>query len=128
MRIKTNMYIRQKTTIAAKETKTPGNKDESSFSLSYTQSGDGSCVSAMSGSDQDSVLTGPQLEGKVAYFIVNGFRATDPIMVDPATGLDTINVAGKYFGNALDLTTMYAPKIDDDWWKGQATQEMAYCG
>ena len=112
VRIKTNMYIQQKKSITSKETKTVGNKDESSFTLSYTQSGDGSCVSAMSGSDQDSVLTGPQLEGKVAYFIVNGFKATDPIMVDPATGLDTINVAGKYFGNALDLTTMYAPKID----------------
>lgn len=112
VRIKTNMYIRQKKTISYKETKTPGNKDESSFTLSYTQSGDGSCVSALSGNDQDSVLTGPQLEGKVSYFIVNGFRATDPIMTDPGSNLDTINVAGKYFGNALDLTTMYAPKID----------------
>lgn len=115
VRIKTNMYIQQKKSITSKETKTAGNKDESSFSLCYVQSGDGSCVSALSGtgSTENVELCGAQMQGlDIRYFVVNGYRATDPVMTDPATGADTISVAGSYFGGGLDLSTLYAPKVD----------------
>ena len=115
VRIKTNMYIQQKKSITSKETKTAGNKDESSFSLCYVQTGDGSCVSALAGGGQSEnvELCGAQMQGlDIRYFVVNGYRATDPVMTDPATGADTISVAGSYFGGGLDLSTLYAPKID----------------
>lgn len=115
VRIKTNMLLRQKTTIAAKESKNAENRDESTFSLCYVRSGDGSCVSALSGSgsSENEELCGAQMQGlNIGYFVVNGFKSTDPIVKDQATGLDTINVAGVYFGGGLDLTTLYVPKVD----------------
>ena len=115
MEIQTNMHIRQKKTISSKEIKTRGNPYESSFSLCYVQTGDGSCVSALSGNGQpeDVELCGAQMAGlDIRYFVVNGYRATDPVMTDPLTGAETLSVAGTYFGGGLDLTTLYAPKID----------------
>ena len=114
VRIKTNMYIRQKVAITYKESKDKTNKDASSFNLCYTKSGDGSCASAMSGNESDTTLCGAQLNGQdIRYFVVNGYKAdANLVMRDPATGLDTMAAAGTYFGGGIDLSVLYEPKVD----------------
>ena len=117
VRIKTNMYIQQKTDIQVKGKKNPQNPAEKVYELCYTKSGDGSCAAATSGSDEEITCCGadftnkPECKGLApAFFLVNGKKPTDS-RVQMVPGVDTVRTPGVY-KCGIDLTNVSAPVID----------------
>lgn len=109
VRIKTNMYIQQKTAITAKAKKDSTNKAATSYEICYTKSGDGSCASALSGSDEAIECCGAEFGTKTGcpeaptYYLAKGVQLTES--AEKLT-------SGKVNHGGIDLTNPSAPKID----------------
>ena len=104
VRIKTNMYIQQKTAIDLK--KTVNEKGETSYNVCYTRTGDGSCAAAMSNmADVDSACGSKitELGINVSYTLTEGKSLADPV--------ETFDKPGVY-KCGIDLTNITSPKID----------------
>ena len=109
VRIKTNMYIRQKTAIDPK--RNPDNKSELEYSICYTESGDGSCISALSGDNSEKTLCGDEIENsglKITYTLVKGNSLSS------GADIEFENVAGEVKNCGIDLRNPAAPKINKD--------------
>ena len=111
VRIKTNMFIRQKTAVDVTKSKAAGGGD--SYGICFTKTGDGSCASAMDDAEQKEVkLCGNQLEGHatVSYTLVHGGKyTTDPTLVSiPASQM----TEKKIYKGGIDLTDYYSPKVN----------------
>ena len=111
VRIKTNMYIQQKTAIEVKGKKNPANPAETIYDhLCFTVTGDGSCAAAMTGTDEGATYCGIQIleSGRIpAYTLVNGKKITENVV----PGFESINVQGVY-KCGIDLTNLVEPKVD----------------
>ena len=109
VRIKTNMYIRQKTAIDPK--RNPNNKTELEYSICYTESGDGSCISALSGDNTEKTLCGDQIENsglKITYTLVKGNSLSS------GADIEFENVSGEVKNCGIDLRNPAAPKINKE--------------
>mgnify|MGYP004448556919 CR=1 FL=1 len=107
VRIKTNMYIVQKTAISAKPVKVPGSK-ETTYEMCYTMTGDGSCASALSGSNDSKECCGMEAilnecKAPMEYKLVQGIQYNK----DEAITLNQ----GQLNYNCIDLTGNN-PKVD----------------
>ena len=123
VRIKTNMYIQQKVDIQVKGKKNPQNPAEKIFELCYTKSGDGSCASAGSETEQEVKCCGSDFTNPArpecmaiapAFFLVNGKKPSDPIkQMRGANGtfVDTARVPGIY-NNGIDISNPSAPVVN----------------
>ena len=112
VRIKTNMYIMQKTAIDVKGTKNKQNPAETSYEICYTKSGDGSCAAAMTESDEEEHYCGPEITNAnlgISYTLVNGNLASS----EPVPGFENVSTPGVY-KCGVDLTSITAPKVDKD--------------
>ncbi len=113
VRIKTNMYIMQKTAIEVKGKKNPTNPAETIYDhLCFTVTGDGSCAAAMEGSDEGATYCGieimqPPSNRVPSYTLVNGKKITENVV----PGFENINVQGVY-KCGIDLTNLVEPKVD----------------
>ena len=111
VRIKTNMYIMQKTAIEVKGKKNPTNPAETIYDhLCFTVTGDGSCAAAMEGSEDGATYCGIEIleSGRIpAYTLVEGKKITEKIV----PGFENINVQGVY-KCGIDLTNLVEPKVD----------------
>jgi len=111
VRIKTNMYIMQKTAIEVKGKKNPANPAETIYDhLCFTVTGDGSCAAAMEGSEDGATYCGIEIleSGRIpAYTLVEGKKITEKIV----PGFENINVQGVY-KCGIDLTNLVEPKVD----------------
>lgn len=106
VRIKTNMYIVQKTDISVNKVKVPGGG--TSYEMCYNKSGDGSCAAALVGSDENITCCGDEIATKcgvtIQYVLVKGKKYSTDL---PATDVrDPTTVAG------IDLSDPSNPKID----------------
>ena len=115
VRIKTNMYIQQKTDIQVKGKKNPNNPAEKIYELCYTKSGDGSCAAATSDSDEEITCCGDDFNKKPGctglapkFTLVKGKKVTDPVVEGYA------DMAGgkKYACDGIDLTNPSAPVVN----------------
>ena len=112
VRIKTNMYIVQKTAIDVKGAKNKQNPAETSYNICYTKSGDGSCAAAMTGDDKEETYCGDQIKNaglNISYTLVNGNLASS----EPVPGFENVTTPGVY-KCGVDLTSITAPKVDKD--------------
>ncbi|MBR4679548.1 MAG: fibro-slime domain-containing protein [Fibrobacter sp.] len=113
VRIKTNMYIMQKTAIDVKGTKNKQNPAETSYNICYTKSGDGSCAAAMTGDQKEETYCGDKMisEGNlnISYTLVNGNLPSS----EPVPGFENVSTPGVY-KCGVDLTSITAPKVDKD--------------
>lgn len=117
VRIKTNMYIVQKTAIAMKGKK---NGTETTYDICYSQSGDGSCAAAASGTDETKTYCGTEISAAglpISYTLVQGNKITDPAVAMPETAASGItkfeNVsAPAIYKCGIDLRAPTAPVID----------------
>ncbi len=112
VRIKTNMYITQKTAIKATPKKNPLNMNETIYDLCFTVTGDGSCAAAMTSADDGATYCGieimqPPSNRIPAYTLVNGKKITENVVA----GFKDINVQGVY-KCGIDLTNLTEPKLD----------------
>ena len=111
VRIKTNMYIMQKTAIEVKGKKNPTNPAETIYDhLCFTVTGDGSCAAAMEGSEDGATYCGIEIleSGRIpAYTLVEGKKITEKIV----PGFENVNVQGVY-KCGIDLTNLVEPKVD----------------
>ncbi len=110
VRIKTNMYIMQKTAIKATPKKNPLNMNETIYDLCFTVTSDGSCAAAMTGTDEGATYCGVQIleSGRIpAYTLVNGKKITENVVA----GFKDVNVQGVY-KCGIDLTNLTEPKLD----------------
>ena len=108
VRIKTNMYIRQKTAIDIK--KTQDKSGNVSYNVCYSRSGDGSCVSALSKiAEVDSVCDDkiPDLGIQISYTLVQGGSIESPTVED----FEDVKTPGVY-KCGIDLTNIASPKIN----------------
>ena len=108
VRIKTNMYIRQKTAIDIK--KTQDKSGNVSYNVCYSRSGDGSCVSALSKiAEVDSVCDDkiPDLGIQISYTLVQGGSIESPAVAD----FENVTTPGVY-KCGIDLTNIASPKIN----------------
>ena len=108
VRIKTNMYIRQKSAIDLK--KTVNEKGEASYSVCYTRTGDGSCAAAMGAlAEIDSACDSKivELGVDVSYTLVEGKSLDDA----PVKGFENVSTPGTY-KCGIDLTNITSPKLD----------------
>ena len=109
IRIKTNMYIRQKTAIDIK--KTQDKSGNVSYNVCYSRSDDGSCVAALSKiAEVDSVCDEkiPELGINISYTLVQGGTYYDSPIV---AGFDNVTTPGVY-KCGIDLTNIASPKIN----------------
>ena len=109
VRIKTNMYIQQKTAIEAKPQKT--GSSEKAYEICYTQSGDGSCAAAMTGDEEEKIYCGDDLKNSsfsISYTLVQGNLASSPAV----PGVE--NVSSGVHKCGIDLTNPANPKIDPE--------------
>ncbi len=110
VRIKTNMFIRQKTDISAKPVKNPANPAEKTYEMCYSKSGDGSCAAAMTGSDEAIECCGSEIATKcgvqIQYYLVQGNQFS------AETGMLMEN--GKVNKGGIDLTNPAAPLVNQD--------------
>ena len=113
VRIKTNMYIRQKTDIETVGKKNPANMDETIYDVCFTKSGDGSCAAAMSAGTSEK-WCGPQLvqamnEGKItmSYTLVEGKKRDENIVA----GFENVTTPGIY-ECGIDLTNFGDPVLN----------------
>ena len=112
VRIKTNMYIQQKTAIDVKASKNSSNKAETDYSLCYTKTGDGSCASAMTGDQKEEKYCGSEIQDAhlaISYTLVNGNTISSPAVA----GFENLSVPGVY-NCGIDLSTLYAPKVNKE--------------
>ena len=112
VRIKTNMYIRQKTKITAKPDENKTSDGGTPYHICYRQSGGGSCAAAMSNSDEEVVYCDEQITQaglNISYTLVNGNNASAPAMPQ----LDGVTVPGKYYCG-IDLTNFGVPVVNKD--------------
>ena len=112
VRIKTNMYIQQKTAIDVKGTKNKNNPAETSYDICYTQSGDGSCASALTGESEDVKYCGAEISTAglpITYTLVQGNTPNSPAV----PGFENVSTPGVY-KCGVDLTVPTAPKVDKD--------------
>ena len=111
VRIKTNMYIMQKTAIEVKGKKNPTNPAETIYDhLCFTVTSDGSCAAAMTGTEDGATYCGIQIleSGRIpAYTLVNGKKITENVV----PGFENVNVQGVY-KCGIDLTNLVEPKVD----------------
>ncbi len=123
VRIKTNMYIQQKTDISVHGKKNPANPAEKVYELCYTKSGDGSCAAATTGSDEEITCCGsdftnparPECMGLAPkFFLVNGKKATDPLKQMSSTSLGLVDsaVVPGIYNCGIDLTDASAPVVN----------------
>ena len=108
VRIKTNMYIQQKTAINLR--RNVYNKSEQEYSICYTESGDGSCA-ALSGDNTEKTLCGEDIGNsglKITYTLVKGNSLSS------GADIEFENEAGKVLNCGIDLTNPAAPKINKD--------------
>lgn len=108
VRIKTNMYIRQKTAIDIK--KTQDKSGNVSYNVCYSRSGDGSCVSALSKiAEVDSVCDDKisDLGIQISYTLVQGGSIESPAVAD----FENVTTPGVY-KCGIDLTNIASPKIN----------------
>ena len=108
VRIKTNMYIRQKTAIDIK--KTQDKSGNVSYNVCYSRTGDGSCVAAMSKiAEVDSVCDEkiPDLGIQISYTLVQGGSIESPVVAD----FENVTTPGVY-KCGIDLTNIASPKIN----------------
>ena len=111
VRIKTNMYIRQKTTMKVSPS-TVAADGSTAYHICYTKSGDGSCAAALTQSDEDIDVCDeqiPQIGLDISYTLVNGVKPTSPAV----SQLDGVRVPGKYFCG-IDLTNFTSPVVNKD--------------
>lgn len=107
VRVKTNMYIQQKTAISAKSTKKGASF---TYEICYTKSGDGSCASALSGNDETIECCGNDFGTKAGcpaaptYLLMRGSSLKE----ESATPL----TLGKVNFGGIDLTNATSPKVD----------------
>jgi len=109
VRIKTNMYIQQKTAIDVNPQKT--GTSEKSYGICFTKTGDGSCAAAMTGEEKDSTLCGDDLKNStlaISYTLVQGNLPTSPAVA----GVE--NVSGDVYKCGIDLRNPANPKIDPE--------------
>ncbi|WP_163437083.1 fibro-slime domain-containing protein [Fibrobacter succinogenes] len=112
LRIKTNAYISRKTAISVKGKKNPTNPAETSYEICYTATGDGSCASALTGSDEGKTYCGSELlEAGVipSYTLVNGNNITENVVPD----FEDVSTSGVY-KCGINLTNPATPKVDMD--------------
>ena len=111
VRIKTNMYIQQKTAISAKGKKAAGNPAETDYTLCFTKTGDGSCAAAAAGIGSGSqTYCGAEIlqAGYVpSYTLVNGRKYGENVVL----GFDNVSQAAVY-KCGIDLTDLSFPKVD----------------
>ena len=110
VRIKTNMYIQQKTAIDVKQTKNKNNMAETTYDLCYTQTGDGSCASTMTGETEEVQLCGAEISSAglpISYTLVQGNTISSPAV----PGFENVSEPGVY-KCGVDLTVPTAPKVD----------------
>lgn len=108
IRIKTNMYIRQKTAIDIK--KTQDKSGNVSYNVCYSRTGDGSCVAALSKiAEVDSVCDEkiPDLGIQISYTLVQGGSIESPVVAD----FENVTTPGVY-KCGIDLTNIASPKIN----------------
>ena len=113
VRIKTNMYIQQKTAITSKGKKVPGSS-ETDYTLCFTRTGDGSCDAAAVGIGEKQTYCGDTLAAEIAagritatYTLVNGKKNGENVV----PGFENVGTPGVYKGG-IDLTNFGLPKID----------------
>lgn len=112
VRIKTNMYIMQKTDIDAKGKKDPADPAVTSYEVCYTKSGDGSCASAMTDSEEEVTYCGDQIKNAnlpISFTLVNGNSLSSPVV----PGMENVSEAGVY-KCGIDLTNVTNPKVNKD--------------
>ncbi|OWV12245.1 hypothetical protein B7989_07915 [Fibrobacter sp. UWB5] len=111
VRIKTNMYIMQKTAIEVKGKKNPTNPAETIYDhLCFTVTSDGSCAAAMTGTEDGATYCGIEIleSGRIpSYTLVNGKKITENVV----PGFENVNVQGVY-KCGIDLTNLVEPKVD----------------
>ena len=113
VRIKTNMYIRQKTDIETVGKKNPANKDETIYDVCFTKSGDGSCAAAMSAGNSErwcgEKLVQAMNEGKItmSYTLVEGKKRDENIVA----GFENVTTPGIY-ECGIDLTNFGDPVLN----------------
>lgn len=116
VRIKTNMYIIQKTSITLKDkTPDPANRKNITSTVCFKETGDGGCASALSGDAQERELCGDDLvsSGKaIYYYIVNGNTPTSPKVKLNAT--DTIATVPGVYKGGINISSMGNPTISSD--------------
>ena len=113
VRIKTNMYIRQKTDIQSVGKKNPDNMNETIYDICYTKSGDGSCAAAMSAGNSEK-FCGPELvqamkDGKItmSYTLVEGKKNGENVVA----GLEHITTP-RVYECGIDLTNFGDPVLN----------------
>ena len=113
VRIKTNMYIQQKTAITSKPKKIAGTA-ETDYTLCFTKTGDGTCGAAAAGLGENQTFCGDTLAAeinaghlKASYTLVNGRKNG----VNVVPGFENVTTPGVYKGG-IDLTNFGIPKID----------------
>ena len=111
VRIKTNMYIQQKTAISAKGKKAAGNPAETDYTLCFTKTGDGSCAAAAAGAGSGTqTYCGNEIlqAGYVpSYTLVNGRKFGENVV----TGFAGVSQPAVY-KCGIDLTDLSLPKVD----------------
>ena len=110
LRIKTNAYITRKTAISVKGKKNPTNPAEISYEICFTATGDGSCTSALTGSDEGKTYCGSELlEAGIipSYTLVKGNKVSS----EPVAGFEDVSTSGVY-KCGVDLTNPAIPKVD----------------
>lgn len=112
VRIKTNMYIQQKTAISVNVDPTNVAQKEVCFSIS----GDGSCASAMANTDDTKVLCGDQLKedptfgSAISYYFV---RSRNTINADTIPLISGVS-SGSFYGGAIDLSNPAKPIMSNN--------------
>ncbi|MBR2272738.1 MAG: fibro-slime domain-containing protein [Fibrobacter sp.] len=113
VRIKTNMYIRQKTDIETVGKKNPANMNETIYDVCYTKSGDGSCAAAMSAGNSEKYC-GPQLVDamnagliSMSYTLVEGKKKDENVVA----GFENVTAPGVYMCG-IDLTNFGDPVLN----------------
>ena len=108
VRIKTNMYIRQKTAIDL--TRDPGVTNAKSYNVCYTTKGDGSCAAAIAGGGEEQTDCGEAILANhtVSYWLVEGSKLTDSTKaLARSKHYETPGV----YNCILDLTNFVKPTI-----------------
>ena len=117
VRIKTNMYIVQKTAISMKGKK---NGTETTYDICYAESGDGSCAAAASGTSETKTYCGTEISAAglpISYTLVQGGKITDPAVTMPEKASAGITVfqnvsTPDIYKCGIDLRVPTAPVID----------------
>lgn len=112
VRIKTNMYIQQKTGITYNVTKLTEGKG---YELCWNESGEGSCTAALGGTSGSVEYCGNDIikTGKQINYTLTRRDGT----IVPRGDVADLAAAGVYFGG-IDLTNRYSPVINVDHMQG----------